>query len=132
MRALGYHISFESDMVAGQAIFVPADTPPDQLSGQHYFVETGYEGVEHYCLWTNQDRPTPMISQLPQCGDYELIATVQMVTPLTDATNRVVVDVVIGDLAFAFTTNEIGRDVPRVNDVIACTVRVLSLWDEAL
>jgi hypothetical protein len=132
IQAPGHRISFVSDMVAGEAIFVPADTPADQLRGQQYTVETGYEGIENYRLWTSRNRPPPMIRQLPQLGDYELMAAVKMVTPLTDDQNRVVVDIVVGNMAFAFTANEIGRDVPRVGDAISCTVRALSLWDEAI
>ena len=132
IRVPGYRIRFASDLVAGQAIFVPADTQRDQLLGQQYVVETGYERIENYRLWTDQDRPAPMIRQLPQLGDYELMATVKVVMPLTDAKNRVVVDAIVGEMAFAFTANEIGGDVPRVGDVISCTVRVLSLWDEAI
>ena len=132
MQAPGYRIRFESDMVAGQAIFVPADTPADQLPGQHPFVETGCKGIENYCLWTSHDRPIPMIRELPQRGDYELVATVKAITPLSDPTNRFIIDVVVDDIAFGFTAHEIGDAMPSVGDIISCTVRELSLWDEAL
>jgi hypothetical protein len=132
MQAPGYRIRFESDMLAGQAMFVPADTSADQLPGRQYFVETGCKGIENYRLWTSHDRPLPMIRELPQRGDYALVATVKAIALLNDPTNRFIIDVVVDDIAFGFTAREIGDAMPRVGDIISCTVRALSLWDEAL
>ena len=132
IQAPGYCIRFEAKLVAGHAIFVPADTPPEQLPGQQFVVEANYESIEDYHRWTGDNRPTPTIEPLAQLGDYQLVATVHIVTPLTDDKNRVAVDVVIGDIAFGFTANEIGSDMPRVGDVVSCIVRTLSLWDEAI
>jgi hypothetical protein len=128
----GYRISFESDIVAGQAIFVPASTLAEQLLEQQYFVEMDYEGIESFRIWTQPDPPTLMIRPLDRPGDYELVAAVEAITSLNDTENQVVVDVVVGDIAFAFSADEICGAVPRVGDVISCTVRALSLWDAAL
>ena len=131
-QASGYRISFKSDTVAGQAIFVPADTLADQFLEQQYYVETDYEGIENFRIWTRPDPPTLTIRPLTQPGDYELVAVVEAVTLLTDDINRVVVDVVAGDIAFTLTVTKLDSAVPSVGDVITCTVRALSLWDEAL
>jgi hypothetical protein len=81
IQAPGYRIRFESSMLAGQAIFIPADTSADPLPGQQYSVETDYEAIENYRISTSHNRPAPMIRQLPQLGDYELAAEVKAVTP---------------------------------------------------
>jgi hypothetical protein len=128
----GYRIRFVSNLVAGHAIFVPAYSPPLQLPGQQFVVETGCEYVENVELWTGHNRPAPMIKPLVPLGDYELVATVHMVEPLTDAINRIAVDVVIGEVAFAFSAQELGPIEPRSGDIISCTLRTLSLWDEAI